>query len=76
MSKSTTWILVVVALLVGAFGGYSFEKSKLTSQMMMSNSAFQKQMQDLQMKYDTLMKSQNGTMMKATPAPTGAMMEK
>ncbi len=77
MNKQMMWIFVIVALILGAFGGYFYEKSKLSGQMMMSESAMQKQMQDLQMKNDQLMKSQtmkNEKMMQTTPEPSGEMM--
>jgi len=84
------WIFVIVALIVGAFGGYMYEKSKLTNDMMMNESNLQQQVTDLKMKNDQLMKDQNtengkmmqsspepsGMMMHTTTAPTGAMMKK
>jgi hypothetical protein len=88
MNKQMMWI-PIVALAVGALGGYYYEKSKLTSQMMMTQSSLQKQLDMAKMKINQLMKAQtmgNGTMMHASPgtlgkrhttfAPSGAMMEK
>jgi len=74
MNTGMMWVLVVIALVVGLFGGYMYEKSKLTNQMMMTESSMQKQVTDLQMKNDELMKNQStgsGTMMHVTP--TGMM---
>lgn len=67
--KQMMWVLVIIALLVGAFGGYYYEKSKLVSQMMMSESSLQKQVNDLKMKNETLMKE----MVSPTTTPTGMM---
>ncbi len=77
MNKQMIWVFVIVALIVGAFGGYSYEKSKLTSQMMMIESSLQKQLDDTKMKNEQLMKNQNtenGKMMQTSPAPSGMMM--
>lgn len=79
MNKQTMWILVILALIIGAFGGYYYEKSKLTNQMMVAQSAMEKQLEDAKMKNDQLIKNQatGDAMMKdVTPQPTGAMMEK
>lgn len=79
MDKQMMWIVaVVIALFVGAFGGYYFEKTKLTSQMMMAQTDLQKQVDDLKMKNDQLMANpapDNGTMMKTNSEPSGAMMQ-
>jgi len=76
MNKQIMWVLVVVALLVGLYGGYAYEKSKLTSQMMMAESSLQKQLDDANMKNDQLMKAQptGNDMMMTSPTPTGMMM--
>jgi hypothetical protein len=76
MNKQMMWGLVIVALIVGILCGYFYEKSKASNEMMMSESTMQKQVQDLQMKNEQLMKDQtmgNGKMM-PTAAPSGMMM--
>lgn len=76
MNKTSMWIFIVVALIIGVFAGYYYEKSKLTTEMMMVQSDAKKQLDDLKMKNDQLMKgqtSQGDTMMPATPQPSEMM---
>ncbi len=72
------WILVVVALFVGAYAGYYYEKTKLINIMMVAESDMQKQIGDLKMKNEQLMKKwiMEGGKMMETPQPSGTMMEK
>ena len=80
MNNQLIWLLVIVALLVGAFGGYYYEKSKLTNQMMMVESSLQQQLNDAKMKTDQLMKMQTtlvpSGMMHVTTTPKSVMMQK
>lgn len=78
MSKNMMYGAIIIALLVGAFGGYYYEKTKLTTRMSMMQADMQKQVDDTNMKYDQLMKTQTaGTdkMMQPSSEPTGAMMK-
>lgn len=74
------WILIIIALIIGAFAGYYYEKTKMSSQLMMVQSDLQKQLDSAKMENEKLMKDQSaeekGTMMKDTTPPAGAMMEK
>lgn len=78
MNKQMMWILVVVALLVGAYAGYYYEKTKLIKMMMVSQSDMQKQIDALKMENGQLMKkwTMENEKMQPTPEPSGAMMEK
>ena len=63
MSKTTTVILVVIALLVGAFAGFWVERSRATAKMEEYKMVVQKQMDDAKkMAEDQLMKAQNAAM--------------
>lgn len=49
MNKNMMWIAVIVALFVGAFAGYSFEKSRATTKMEGMKMDMQKQIDDAKM---------------------------
>lgn len=86
MNKNMIWIIIVIiALIAGVFGGYTYENTKLSNQMMISKSALQKQVQDLQAKNDQLMKTQHVSedamigkdkMMQTSPSPSAILHEK
>ncbi len=56
MMNKGIWVLVIVAFLVGVFGGYYWEKTKLTSQMMSMQSDMQKKLDSEKMKNDQMVK--------------------
>lgn len=47
MNKGMMWALVVVALLVGAYAGYAYEKNKLVSMMNSQQASYQTQIEAL-----------------------------
>lgn len=69
MNKGMMWGIVVIALLVGAFGGYYYEKTKLTSAMMTMQASMQKQMDNAKMMQsnNTMMQSDKGMMKETAP---------
>ena len=77
MNKQMMWILVVVALLVGAYAGYYYEKTKLVNMMTAQRSDMQRQIEESKMKRandEEPVKGDDKTM--ETPEPTGVMMKK
>jgi len=65
MNKSTMWIAVVIALVVGVFVGYSIEKQRATGNMEAMKMAMQKQIDEAKMMQPTgMMMDQNEDMMK------------
>lgn len=65
MNKGVTWLLVVVALLVGLYAGYAYEKNKMDGLMMSMQSNYQQQLnaaktQPTGMMSDVVMMSKTG----------------
>ena len=59
MNKVTAVVLIIIALLVGSFAGFWFERSRATAKMELYKMAVQKQMDDAKkMAEQTLMKAQ------------------
>ena len=78
MNNQMMWLFVVIALIFGALGGYAYEKSNLTSKMMMMQSTLQKQLDDTKMANDKLTKEQQmggNNKMQPSPEPSGKMMQ-
>jgi uncharacterized membrane-anchored protein YhcB (DUF1043 family) len=73
MNKSMMWIAVVVALLVGIFGGYMYAKSQSENEMMMVKQDMQKQIDAAKMESDKMMQ-QDSMKQDAAASPTEAMM--
>src|SRR6185437_12433588 len=73
MSKGIMWGVVIIALLIGAFGGYYFEKTKMTSQMVMLQASMQKQMDDAKMKNTDSMMQENSPIMMANDPKLGSI---
>ena len=48
MNKGTVAVIAVVALLIGAYIGYAYEKNKLVSMMSSQQAGYQKQISDLE----------------------------
>lgn len=68
MQKNTLYILLFIALVVGAFGGYYYEKTKLMNQMTMWQADMQKQLDDE--------KSLNKQLTEKMPTPSIKVMKK
>jgi uncharacterized membrane-anchored protein YhcB (DUF1043 family) len=49
MSKQMTWILIIIALLVGLYAGYYYEKQKLNNLMSVQRADMQRQIDDAKM---------------------------
>jgi uncharacterized membrane-anchored protein YhcB (DUF1043 family) len=69
MNKNTMWIVVVIALLIGAYIGYAYEKPKLTASMMMS-ADLQNQLNTAKGENAKLMKSNAQVSVTPSTAPT------
>jgi hypothetical protein len=82
MNKTlTTFVIVVVALLLGAYGGYAYEKAKLLTMMDTQRMDMQKQIDDAKMVQENSMNddkmiSPTEMMMHTTVTPTDTMMKK
>lgn len=80
MNKTfTVVIIVVVALLIGAYAGYAYEKSKLVRMMETQRMDLQKQVDDAKMMNENKQVTPTATMMEdnSTLTPTeGVMMKK
>ena len=63
------WVLVVVALLVGAYGGYAYEKAKFVKLMEGQRMDMQRQIDDL--KKMSVVTTQNDLVMMASDASLG-----
>lgn len=70
MSKNTMWLAVVVALLVGVFVGFVFERQRATDKMEAAKLSWQKQIEDSKMSNDKLMMENTQLIRSLTPSPT------
>ncbi len=71
MNKNIMWLAVVVALLVGIFLGFAFERSRATSKMETEKLLMQKQIDDVKMTNEKLLQENKQLQISPTPAPTG-----
>lgn len=79
MNKTVTLvIIVVVALLVGAYAGYAYEKSKLVRMMETQRMDLQKQIDDTKMMNESKLVAPTDAMMESssTVTPTEEVMMK
>lgn len=79
MNKTfTVVIIVVVALLIGAYAGYAYEKSKLVRMMETQRMDLQKQIDDTKMMNENKQIAPTDTMMESssTVTPTEEVMMK
>ena len=70
MNKNMMWVAVIIALIVGGLIGYSIEKNRASSQMVMLQAGMQKQIDDAKM----MAKKDTGA--DATAGNSDAMMKK
>jgi len=71
MKGNSIWLAVVVALLVGVFVGFAFERQRATDKMEAAKLSMQKQIDEVRMANEKLTAENKQLQMSLTPTPTG-----
>ncbi len=71
MKGNSIWLVVVVALLVGVVVGFAFERQRATDKMEVAKLLMQKQIDEVRMSDEKLMKDNKQLQTSLTPTPTG-----
>ena len=71
MKVNSIWLAVVVALLVGIFIGFVFERQRAIDKMEAAKLSFQKQIDEVRIANEKLMAENKQLQVSLTPTPTG-----
>ncbi len=73
MNKTTMWIIVIVALIVGFVGGFFIANSQASKSMMMVKEDMQKQINDAKMENEKMMEENSAGDDKMMQDDSGSM---